>query len=760
MSMLTDQKIIVHSSTSSWRFEININKFEILKSEQFAKALQKQFTVYVFVVADVTTTFENESKSSELFEDYLYLKKMFDNELARMLSEQDYENHAIDLIKNKKSSYMSLYNLSQIELTKLRRYLNDALIKKWIKFSISLASVSIFFVFKKDEELRLYVNYKDLNAIIIKNRHSLSFIIETLNRLCDVKRFTKLNLKDAYYRIQIKRGDEWKTAFRTRYDHFEYQIMPFELTNAPTIFQIYINKTLRKLINVICVIYLNDILIFNENSTKHRLHVQRVLKRLKNYELYINLKKCEFDIDEIDFLNFIISTKEIRMNSKRIQMIKKWFKSKTYREMQIFLKFVNFYKRFIYHYSKIAAPLTSLLKDNENEKKKNSFEWSKSVEQAFRQLCDIFMSTSLFIHYNLFKKIRMKTDVFNFAIASILSQQNENKNWRSMTFWSRKIIFAKQNYEIYDQKLLTIIVAFKQWKHYLKNSFYSIKVLSDHNNFKKLMTKKKLNSKQTRWTQILIVYNFKIFHHSNAKNSTNEPSRRPDYEKISLLNTKLLLTLQNKLTLSSNKESLTQSERKNLIKLTLVLQLTKMSINIDVKLVKLTRNKRKILTKLASMFKLTDIQIIIFRKIINDILDDSYEKSLKSMKFLIKKLQARNQWMKTFHVKKSAPSRRLRKRFKKWTIDDKNFIKCNDYLYVSNDAAVRKKLIKKHHDNSLSEHFKIQKILNLIQRKYHWVVCAKQIKAYVKTYNVCQRIKISRHKSYKKLNSLFISEVS
>ena len=219
------------------------------------------------------TTFENKSKSSELSEDYLYLREMFDNELAKMLFEQDYENHVIDLIENKKFLYMLLYNLFQIELTELRRYLNDALIKRWIKFLVSFANVSILFMFKKDERLRLCVNYKNLNAIIIKNRHLLSFIIETLNRLCDVQRFTKLNLKNVYHRIRIKWDDEWKTTFRTRYDHFEYQIMSFKLANASIIFQIYINKTLKRLIDVICVIYLNDILIFSEDSTKHRLHV-------------------------------------------------------------------------------------------------------------------------------------------------------------------------------------------------------------------------------------------------------------------------------------------------------------------------------------------------------------------------------------------------------------------------------------------------------------------------------------------------------
>ena len=220
--MLTNQKIIVHSTTLNWRFEININKFEISKSKQFAKILQKQFIIYAFVVADIIMTLKNESKSSELSEDYLYLKKIFDNELTKMLSEQNYKNHAIDLVENKKLSYMSLYNLFQIELMKFRRYLNNTLIKRWIKFSISFASVLIFFVFKKDEKLRLCVNYKDLNAIIIKNRHSLSLIIKTLNRLYDVKRFTKLNLKNVYHRIRIKWDNEWKTTFRTRYDYFKY----------------------------------------------------------------------------------------------------------------------------------------------------------------------------------------------------------------------------------------------------------------------------------------------------------------------------------------------------------------------------------------------------------------------------------------------------------------------------------------------------------------------------------------------------------
>ena len=139
-----------------------------------------------------------------------------------MLSEQHDENYVINLIKSKKSSFMLLYNLSQNELAKLRRYFNDVLIKEWIKHSISSTKISILFVFKKDEKFRLCVDYRSLNAVIVKNRHSLSLITKILNRLNDFKRFIKFDLKNVYHKIRIKRDDEWKTTFRTRYEHFEY----------------------------------------------------------------------------------------------------------------------------------------------------------------------------------------------------------------------------------------------------------------------------------------------------------------------------------------------------------------------------------------------------------------------------------------------------------------------------------------------------------------------------------------------------------
>ena len=198
--------------------------------------------------------------------------------------------------------------------------------------------------------------------------------------------------------------------------------MSFELTNASITLQTYIYKTLRRFVDIICIIHLNSILKYDKESTIHRYHMHQVLQRFRVLKLYVNLKKCEFNIEKVEFLNFIIFIKEIRMNSKRVQMIKEWLKLKIYREMQLFLGFVNFYRRFIYRYFKIVTPLTNLFKNNENEKKKSSFEWSDEVVQAFHQFKHIFISISPFIYYNFLKRNRMKINISNFVVANILSQ--------------------------------------------------------------------------------------------------------------------------------------------------------------------------------------------------------------------------------------------------------------------------------------------------------------------------------------------------
>jgi hypothetical protein len=178
------------------------------------------------------------------------------------------------------------------------------------------------FVPKKGGGLYLCVNYRRLNRITIKNRTPLPLINETLDRFRWAKCFTKLDLKDAYHRLRIRDGDEWKTAFRTRYGHFEYCVMPFGLSNAPATFQAYINHALVGLIDIICIVYLDDILIYLKNPIEHISAVKQVLERLQQHQLFINFKNCKFNTTIVKFLGFIILPNKISIELSWVNIIR------------------------------------------------------------------------------------------------------------------------------------------------------------------------------------------------------------------------------------------------------------------------------------------------------------------------------------------------------------------------------------------------------------------------------------------------------
>ena len=196
-------------------------------------------------------------------EEYEDFADVFSEKEASEFPAYTWTEHAIDLVEGKEPPYGPIYNLSEKELAVLRDYLRDSMVKRWIRKSTSPAGAPILFVTKKDGSLRLCVDYRGLNKITIKNRYPLPLIDETLDRLSKARIFTKLDLRDAYHRIRIWRGDEWKTAFRTRYGYYEYRVLPFGLSNAPATFQAYINQALLGILDVYCVVYLDDILIYS-----------------------------------------------------------------------------------------------------------------------------------------------------------------------------------------------------------------------------------------------------------------------------------------------------------------------------------------------------------------------------------------------------------------------------------------------------------------------------------------------------------------
>ena len=246
-----------------------------------------------------------------------------DRELGTLPPHRPYD-HTIPLVPDSKTPFGPLYNLSQKELETLREYIDDNLKTGFIRRSESPAGAPVLFVPKKDGSLRLCVDYRAMNKITIKNRCPLPLISETLDRLRSARRFTKLDLKGAYNLVRIADGDEWKTAFRTRYGHFEYMVMPFGLTNAPATFQAFLNDVLREYLDLFVVIYLDDILIFSDNDDEHENHVRLVLQRLMDAQLQVNLEKCAFSITEVEFLGYVISPNGIAMDPAKVQAIVSW----------------------------------------------------------------------------------------------------------------------------------------------------------------------------------------------------------------------------------------------------------------------------------------------------------------------------------------------------------------------------------------------------------------------------------------------------
>ena len=252
--------------------------------------------------------------------------------------------------------------MSRDEILELRHYLNENLSKDFIQVNHFQMIISVLFVKKFEEELHFCVNYQHLNAITIKNWYSLSLISETLNHLNQAKIFIKLNIISAFNQLQIKEEDEAFIVFCTRFKLFKYLVMLFDLCNESVLFQKYINNTLCKHLNKFCTAYLNNILIYFDNELKHNIHVKLILRKLQEANLQMNIIKCKFYITQVLYLKLIIIIEEIKINSSKINIIVNWFILINVKDVQSFLDFANFYKRFIYDYSRITISLTHLIR--------------------------------------------------------------------------------------------------------------------------------------------------------------------------------------------------------------------------------------------------------------------------------------------------------------------------------------------------------------------------------------------------------------
>lgn len=217
-----------------------------------------------------------------------------------------------------------------------------------------------------------------------KNKTPLPLIDETLDRLAGANFFTTLDRRNGYHQLRIAQGSEWMTAFRTRYGLFEYQGMPFGLTNSPTAFQHLINDTFRPFLDSFVVVYLDDIMIYSKTQKEHDQHVKLVPDKMREAKLFAKAEMCKFDADSTEYLGFIVDRDGVRMDPKKVESVRTWSIPKNVRDIQSFLGFANFYRRFIQGYSSIAAPLTKLTR------KDTAFSFDDAALSSFNNLKSAF----------------------------------------------------------------------------------------------------------------------------------------------------------------------------------------------------------------------------------------------------------------------------------------------------------------------------------------------------------------------------------
>jgi hypothetical protein len=303
-------------------------------------------------------------------------------------------DYAINLEPGAAPPYKKGFAYNPEQLAAIKKYIDEELPKGTISPSKAPCAALVLLVREPNRGLRVCVNYRGVNTITVKDRYPIPLIRETLDRLCKARYFTKLDIVAAFNNLRIRSGDEWMTAFITRYGLYKYKVMPFGLYNGPASWQRYMNSLMPEFLDKFVTIYLDDLLIYSADLDEHRQHVRSVLLKLREAGLPVDIDKCEFHVQEVKYLGLILTPQGLKMDPTKVEVIQSWEQPRNVKGVQSFLGFANFYRRFIRNYSTIAGPLTALTR------KDVAFEFGPKAQAAFKHLKDTFLDAPILAHYD------------------------------------------------------------------------------------------------------------------------------------------------------------------------------------------------------------------------------------------------------------------------------------------------------------------------------------------------------------------------
>ncbi|KAL5539314.1 hypothetical protein UlMin_045666 [Ulmus minor] len=302
-------------------------------------------------------------------EDVLVVKdylEVFPEDLLGLPPDREIE-FEIELLPGTQPISKAPYRMAPAELQELKKQLQELLDKGFIRPSYSPWGAPVLFVKKKDGTMRMCIDYRELNKVTIKNKYPLPRIDDLFDQLQGAAVFSKIDLRSGYHQLSVREKDIPKTAFRTRYGHYEFLVMPFGLTNAPAAFMDLMNRVFRNYLDKFVVVFIDDILIYSKSKEEHEEHLRNTLDTLKKNKLYAKFKKCEFWLEKVGFLGHIVSRDGISVDPSKTEAVSGWSRPKTISEVRSFLGMAGYYRRFVEGFSRIATPLTALTR------KKSSF---------------------------------------------------------------------------------------------------------------------------------------------------------------------------------------------------------------------------------------------------------------------------------------------------------------------------------------------------------------------------------------------------
>ncbi|KAI3792869.1 hypothetical protein L2E82_06760 [Cichorium intybus] len=382
------------------------------------------------------------------------------------------------------------YRLAPSEMKEMVSQLQELLNKSFIRPSSSPWGAPVLFVKKKDGSMRMCIDYRELNKVTIKNKYPLPRIDDLFDQLQGASCFSKIDLRSGYHQLKVRGEDVAKTAFRTRYGHYEFMVMPFGLTNAPAAFMDLMNRVCRPFLDRSVIVFIDDILIYSKSKDEHEKHLREILDLLRRVKRYAKFSKCEFWLDEVQFLGHVICKDGVKVDPSKVEAVMNWEIPKSPTEIRSFLGLAGYYRRFIQDFSKIASPLTALTRKN------TKFIWAEQHTKAFETLRQKLCEAPVLTLPEGSKDFVVYSDACKSGLGCVLMQRG-----KVIAYASRQLKVHEKNYLVHDLELAAV----------------------------------ELNIRQRRWLELIKDYDCDIMYHPGKANVVADALSRKEHCGVTLV---------------------------------------------------------------------------------------------------------------------------------------------------------------------------------------------------------------------------------